>query len=154
MATGRTKSIEQQVAEFRQTAVGYDHQLRNHLAQIILSNIKRLGIKQVDLARASRKKESYISRLIHSGTRFQSDTAADILHALNEMAKPHGYTVDPVIFNPVRYQLVPIPRAQTNDQTTVIYGKKKEQATTNDTIQISGFAARGSTISAGSTTSP
>jgi transcriptional regulator with XRE-family HTH domain len=100
------KSIAHEVSERRETPQGFDYQLRHHFAQIIVNCLDRLEWSQKELAEASGKSAPYISRVIHSGTRFQSDTAGAILHALNERAKLYGLRIEPAIYNPNKFELI------------------------------------------------
>ena len=72
--------------------------LRLNLAEIVLRRLDALGWTQAELAKRAGKRESFISRIIHSDANCEFDTAGRILFALGvevELAEktPAGQSV-------------------------------------------------------------
>ena len=74
--------IRNQLAAFHESPSGFAMSLRNDFARLIVQRLEDMNWSQRDLARAIKKPDSFVSRLIHGKSNCELETVGEVLHAL------------------------------------------------------------------------
>jgi transcriptional regulator with XRE-family HTH domain len=81
------RDLQKLLEDYEKTAESAGYDLRLDLAEIVLKALKRKGWTQKQLAAAAGKRESFITRIIHSANNCTFEVAGQVLFALGIKAR-------------------------------------------------------------------
>lgn len=116
------KQLRDEIAAFQDSPQGYAARLRHELARITLEQLRQLSWSQSQLALAAEMSESSISRLIHSKTNWETETAGRVLHAMRALP---SLTVKRVLDGGDQLQLTISKVGTTNGKEEIVYKEAK-----------------------------